>query len=461
VPVNDARLRQDFIPLLEEKKPPPVKEYSTRLPRVTLPDVRGSANARGDAVSGAQILSGKSAPDGSAVDLGDLSVILARCAGVKRKSARSGEYFRAVSSAGNRHPYELYVCANAIDGLPDGVWHYQPHGHVLTLIGPPPAGRAATLIVSGVPWRSCWRYAERGYRHVGWDCGTVASHALMAAAAQGLSARLEAAFDDTAVGRLIGARDREEIPMLLVPLGDSDPAVIATGDAAQGDLGAGVEEFPVVTAVHEAGNLRGPAEVASWREPRTRADLFSCAPGQIPEEATDEAFGALVDGRRSARRFDGSARISQAAARWIVEVASAAPPWDAGRVHDVRAVLHAADGMTAGVYCSQAGTLVPAGPSTREVTHRICLNQELGRDAAAVLFITPAPGPAVAAEARTYRAALLAAGFALGRAYLAAMALRLGCSGLTFVDSDLPATIGAPAAIAAVGIGRPEAVGTQ
>jgi nitroreductase len=448
VPVDDARLRQDFIPLSDEAKPPPFKEYSERLPRITLPDVRGAT------VRAAHLLGRMSAaPNGTAVNLDDLSVILAQCAGLKRKSARSGEYFRAVSSAGNRHPYELYVCALAVNGLADGVWHYEPDRHALTLIGPPPADGATTLIVSGVPWRSCWRYAERGYRHVGWDCGTVASHALMAARAQGLCARLETAFDDAAVGQLIGARDHEEVPMLLVPLGESGPAMTPTEDAAPGDLGRGAEEFPLVTAVHEAGNLRGAAAVASWRQRSAQEDPHSRESGPVPEEAGDEAFGVLVNIRKSARRFDGSAEISQAAVRWIVDVASAAPPWDAGTLHDVRVVVHSARGMTAGVYHPLAGGLARTGPSSREVTHRACLHQELGRDAAAVFFMTPSPGLAVATEARAYRAALLAAGYALGRIYVAATALRLGCSGLTFVDSDLPATIGAPAALAVAAIG--------
>ena len=437
----------------EEAKPPPFKEYCARLPRITLPDVRGAT------VSAARLLGRMgAAPNGTAVNLDDLSVILAQCAGLKRKSPRTGEYFRAVSSAGNRHPYELYVCALAINGLADGVWHYEPDRHALTLIGPPPADGAATLIVSGVPWRSCWRYAERGYRHVGWDCGTVASHALMAASAQGLCARLETAFDDAAVGHLIGARGHEEVPMVLVPLGESGPAITPTEDAAPGDLGRGAEEFSLVTAVHEAGNLRGAAAVASWRqlsaqEFSARADPHSRASGPVPEEAGDEAFGVLVNIRKSARRFDGSAEISQAAVRWIVDIASAAPPWDAGTLHDLRVVVHSARGMTAGVYRPLAGGLARTGPSSREVTHRTCLHQELGRDAAAVFFMTPSPGLAVAAEARAYRAALLAAGFALGRIYVAATALRLGCSGLTFVDSDLPATIGAPAALAVAAIG--------
>jgi hypothetical protein len=443
-------VRQDFIPLFEENKPPPFKEYSGRLPRIALPGARGAT------APAALLLGGvTTVPGGRTANLDDISAILARCAGLKQKSAGSGEYFRAVSSAGNRHPYEVYVCARAVDGLADGVWHYEPRGHALTLIGPPPAAGAPALIVSGVPWRSCWRYAERGYRHVGWDCGTVASHALLAASACGLRARLETAFDDAAVGRLIGARDHEEVPMLVVRLGESVPAVTPAGEAEPGGLGVGAEEFPLVKAMHEAGNLRGPAEVERWREHHAHWDPLSGEPVPVPAEAGREALDVLVSRRRSARRFDAGAGISQAAARWIIDMATAAPPWDAGRLHDVRVVAHSVSGMPAGVYRPAAGSWARSGPGSREATYRACLHQEPGRDAATVIFITPAPGPAVAGEARAYRAALLAAGFALGRMYLAATALRLACSGLTFVDSDLPAAIGAPAALAAAGIGWP------
>lgn len=387
---------------------------------------------------------------GTAPTVDDLSVILAQCAGLKRKSARTGEYFRAVSSAGNRHPYELYVCARDTRGLADGVWHYDPRGHALTLIGPPPVGDAAALVVAGVPGRSCWRYGERGYRHVGWDCGTVASHAVLAAWAQGLPARLEIAFDDAEVGDLIGARDQEEVPMVVVPLAESPPALTPGGTGTPGDLRV-AEEFPLVTAVHEAGNLRGPAEVERWRRHPTRREL---AGGPPPEEARGDALGEVVNRRRSARRFAADSAISQAAARWVLGVVSTTPPWDAGTLHSVTAAVHGVDGLAAGVYRPAGGGLAWTGPTSRAATHRTCLDQEPGRDAAMVVFVTPSPGPGIAPDPRTYRASLLAAGFALGRSYLAATVLGLGCSGLTFVDSRLPDTIGTPHALAVAAVGN-------
>ena len=445
-------MRQDFIPLLPEEQPPPFKEYAEHLPRITLPDVPGAP------VAAARLLGGSGAVDtaaGRTPSIADLSVTLARCAGVKRRSPRSGERFRSAGSAGNRHPYEVYVSARGIDGLSDGVWHYDPRAHAVTLIGPPAVGEAAALIISGVPWRSCWRYSERGYRHVGWDCGTVAAHAVLAASAQGLPARVETAFDDAAVSSLIGARDREEFPMALVPLGDGVLAVTPGGDAARGDLGAGAEEFPLVTAVHEAGNLRGAEEVEEWRRGRVGRDPGSRTAARVPDEAGDEALEVLVSRRRSARRLDDAAVVPQAAARWIIDVASAAMPGDAGTLHEVRVVAHGVEGMDSGVYRPASGGLERTASSSREATFRACLGQEPGR-AAAVVFLTPAPGPAVASDARTYRAALLSAGFALGRIYLAVTALRLDCSGLTFVDTELSATIGVQDALAviAVGVGR-------
>ncbi len=383
-------------------------------------------------------------------------MILAQCAGVNRKSALSGQYFRAVSSAGNRHPYEVYVSARGISGLADAVWHYDPRSHALTSIGPTPIGDGAALVVAGVPWRSCWRYSERGYRHVGWDCGTVASHAVLAAAARGLPARLETAFDDAEVRDLIGARDHEEIPMVVVPLTGSPPALTPASAATPGDLRQGMrpEKFPLVLAVHEAGNLRGLAEVAGWRQRTAGEGPLVGGSHWLPDEHDNAAFDVVVNRRTSARRFDATSPISQDAARWILDIASAAPPWDAGTLSAVTGVVHNAVGMAPGVYRQGADGLARTMPTSREATHRTCLDQLPGRDAAMVLFVTPSPGPGVASDARAYRASLLAGGFALGRIYLAATVLRLGCSGLTFVDSSLPGTIGAPQALAVAAVGK-------
>jgi hypothetical protein len=76
--------------------------------------------------------------------------------------------FRAAASAGGRFPLEVYLQAHGVHGLDDGVHWYDPIAHGLVRIAPAPLGDdlATTVIVTGVAWRTTWRYAERGFRHV-------------------------------------------------------------------------------------------------------------------------------------------------------------------------------------------------------------------------------------------------------------------------------------------------------
>jgi hypothetical protein len=265
---------------------------------------------------------------------------------------------------------------------------------------------------------------------------------------------LETAFTDSAIGRLIGAAGDDEVPLAVIPLGQGAPAVTPTGAAVPGDLGA-TEEFSMVSAIHRAGNLAGADQAAAWRHRRTRQRGVHHASSAIPEGAGREPLGVLVAKRKSARQLDPQAEILPSAVQWITDVASAELPWDAGDLHDVRVIVHSVSGLAPGVYRPNEGALEWIRPGSRATTCDVCLGQELGRDASIVLFITPFPGPGIAPDARDYRAAMIAAGVVLGRVYLAAMTVALGCCGLTFVDSLLPAAAGSREALAAVAIGRP------
>ena len=78
----------------------------------------------------------------------DLARILFLSAGVVRPSERADGrfyHFRAAGSAGGRCPLEVYVAND------NGVHWYDPIRHALITIGPPPAGDATTLIVTGIP----------------------------------------------------------------------------------------------------------------------------------------------------------------------------------------------------------------------------------------------------------------------------------------------------------------------
>ena len=88
--------------------------------------------------------------------------------------------------------------------------------------GRPPTGEATTLVVTGVPWRTGWKYAERGFRHIYWDAGTMLAQALALA---GRRPRLWTRFPDAEVTRLVGADGMHEFPVALVALGDGEPAI--------------------------------------------------------------------------------------------------------------------------------------------------------------------------------------------------------------------------------------------
>ena len=77
----------------------------------------------------------------------------------------------------------------------------------------------------------------------------------------------------------------------------------------------------------------------------------------------------------------------------------------------------------------------------RAELYRVCLDQALARDAA---FVVIAATDVAKLSDRGYREAQLIAGLVEGRLHLAAYALGAGATGMTFLDSEIPALLGDP-----------------
>ena len=77
----------------------------------------------------------------------------------------------------------------------------------------------------------------------------------------------------------------------------------------------------------------------------------------------------------------------------------------------------------------------------REELYRLAMEQGLAGDAA---FVAIGATDVAALDDREYREAQLAAGIVEGRLHLLAYALGASASGMTFIDSEVPATIGEP-----------------
>jgi len=92
--------------------------------------------------------------------------------------------------------------------------------------GEPAVARAPVLLaLTGIAWRTAWKYTERGYRHLFWDAGMILANVLALAASVRLPVRMVLGFADAEVSALLGLEERGEFPLCLVPIGASDSEI--------------------------------------------------------------------------------------------------------------------------------------------------------------------------------------------------------------------------------------------
>jgi SagB-type dehydrogenase family enzyme len=416
VPVADPRVRHDLIPNDPETLPPPVKTYPDGLAVVALP-----RDLPDPGVSATAALAGAAAQP-QHLDAAQLARMLFLSAGVVRTAERNGHrfLFRAAGSAGARYPFEVYVSTSGVDGVPDGVHWYDAIRHALVQVAPAATGLVTTIVVTGVPWRTGWRYAERGWRHLYWDAGTQLSQLSAAAESAGFAPRLRSVFPDASIRELVGADGVHEYPLALLSLGDGDPAIGVTGQAAVGELPA--VELPLCTGAQRAGERDDLG--APWPE---------AAP--LPEVPPADSLDEVIRRRGSQRRMDSSRTLPRSLLEWPMAAALRGidvPHWVA---------VHGVDDVAAGLYRWPDLSRPLQTGDLRDELLRICLDQSLAADAAyVVIAATPLP----TLDDRSYRDAQLAAGLVEGRLHLAAYALGASASGMTFDDSQVPGLLGEP-----------------
>jgi hypothetical protein len=447
-PPDDPRARHDFQSNDYATLPFFYKRYAPGLPRLALPRELPATTAPALAVLGGTAVPGGTgpatsvpaesarAPEGG-VDLPALARLLYWSAGIVRTSPRATytHLFRAAGSAGGRFPLEAYVAVPAgYPSLPEGVHWYDPLEHALVMVGPAPGPGAPTIVVTGIPWRTGWRYGERGYRHVYWDAGTMLAQTLALADSAAMGAWLYTWFPDALVAGLVGADQVHEWPVALVTLGPGEPAVAGSGPAEPGETDAKPLEFPLVTAAQRAGD--GDVLGAPWNLAGAvaAADLLAVpAGGAVAVTGAGPTVEAVIAARGSQRRMNPHRGLPLPTLHACLSVALRGidvPHWVA--VHDVT-------GLTPGLYRWPDLTTPVRDGNLRDELHRVALDQGLARDAA---FVVIAATDVSRLSDREYREAQLAAGIVEGRLHLAAYALGASATGMTFLDSEIPALLG-------------------
>jgi SagB-type dehydrogenase family enzyme len=442
-------------------KPFPFKVYPDA-PAIALPrDVEPVAL---DALTALGAASAPAAP--SPLTLAALATLLYFTAGVTRKKTYPGGgemLFRAAASTGALYQTEVYVVAGAVAGLEPGVYHFCPGDFTLRRLrggdaraalaraaaDEGVAGRAATLVLSAIYWRNTWKYQARAYRHLFWDSGTMLANLLAVGGALGLAPRVLTGFADAEVNHLLGLDVEREAALELVPLGPETGPAPAVGSLPAIEpevlpLSSEEVDYPALRAMHEASSLRSAEDVGAWRAtppPSPRRPQPAPLPLPPPPAGAGRSLGDTIQHRGSSRRFthqpltapELSAALWAASRRVDADVPS-------GLV-DLYLVVNAVDGLAPGAYCywpEPHGLERLAAGDFRRESARLCLEQALGGDAAAVIyFLAPLDAIRAGFGDRGYRLANLEAGIAGGRAYLAAYAQGFGASGLTFYDREV------------------------
>jgi hypothetical protein len=435
---DGPRLVRDYRPLQWDRKPPQFKTYPG-LESILLPDDISLSPSKGLSVDA-------------------LGRLLFLSAGVVRTADLAGDtlYFRAAGSAGNLSPIEVYVLTGDVPGLAAGVYHYEPVEHALVRLRPAPGDTPPALILTGVPWRTAWKYRERGFRHLYWDAGTMLAQMLAVADEAALAARVQVGFVDEAVAALLGADGVHEVALAVVPFAGTfilpEPEDVPSGHLADEPL-----EFPLITLAQRAGHLATDQDVESWRRAATTLG------GERPystARALRRPLDEVIRGRGSSRQFHPGLtapnELLGGAMDWATRPVEGDFVIDGATLLDHYLAVHAVDGVEPGAYHWRAGELeqLRAGDVRGAASH-LCLDQALGGNSAYTAFHCARLEDVLAPlGSRGYRAANLEAGIVEGRLHLFAYDRGLGATGLTFYDQEVPRFFGSeadPLLVTAVG----------
>lgn len=414
----------------------------------------------------------------SVLDLAGLSTLLKLACGYVSGGRGAGKQttHRTAPSAGALYPCELYLAVNRASGIDPGIYSCNMAHGLLEQIacGLPdlphtssPAefrGRSpkASFVVSGVFFRSAWKYRERAFRYLLLDCGHVVENLVLAARAMGYGYSVRYDGDDALLAARLGIDPKREVCLARIDIftnGDSPAPGADMGDSGDRKISEGpVSEirsrirevsYDILESVYCSGSTI-PADTVpdqTERPPATRLPLQGRLPViRNPETGPVLDFKTAVLSRRSRRNYLSSpCRSSHAMALLsLLQLPEACPFHDGlkGMEHsDIGFLAGAVDGISPGFYLlsrdRKSFSLVRSGKDA-DFMARICLDQMWLKQAALqFLFLPGLAGLDREFGPRGYRYAMINAGRFGQRLYLGATALGMGCCGIgAFFDDE-------------------------
>ena len=128
---------------------------------------------------------------------------------------------RTAPSAGATHPLEVYLVVRKVEGLDEGIYHYNPKKHTIKMT----SIKIPNLYYYNAPVfffltadyeRTTKRYSTRGIRYVDIEVGHSAQNIHLQAISLGLGSFPIGAFDDDQIQEQLGI---DEAPLYIIPVG--------------------------------------------------------------------------------------------------------------------------------------------------------------------------------------------------------------------------------------------------
>ncbi|ACK68118.1 nitroreductase [Rippkaea orientalis PCC 8801] len=438
-----------------------------------------------------------------------LSRFLACSYGLTAKIPTMGEplYLRAAPSAGGLYPAEVYLISRGTPQLPAGLYHYQPQTHSLIYFWESDVwsnlqeacawdldleDAQLAIITTAIFYRSAWRYEDRAYRRILLDTGHLLGNIELAAAINHYRPHLIGGFSDYIINELLYLDPDQEAGITVISLKDllnpqqnpsqsfktttlpseihTDYPSISDGELLyyfhQATEIRISERLPDATLSNEISNLEDKYNFPFCLKVSTKTKPINWGENLLNLEQT-------ILKRRSTRAYTGANLTLEELnsllnftyqAQDYEDIGLDADPdyFDLSLIETFIAVS-GVNGLEEGCYY-----YAPKAQELRQIRfknfrqelHYLCLGQELGRDAAAVIFHTADLEKAVQKYGdRAYRYLHLDAGHLGQRLNLAAIELNLGVSGIGgFFDDQVNEVLGIPsdeAVLYITTLGRP------
>jgi SagB-type dehydrogenase family enzyme len=270
------------------------------------------------------------------MDIQSLSAVLRLAYGYTARQRSGGQIYlyRSVPSAGALYPAEIYVSGEGIPGLPPGLFHYDIQGFSLqqlrgddasaliaaTLSIPKAENCRVSFILSGIFFRSAWKYRKRAFRYVMLDIGHLIENLVSALGYAGVSCSVRYDFDDQRLGALVGLdrhkeasfaivdvrpdktwRGVERVPSPLEPMA-LDAGVIGASRVSSHEVTFEAMEQIYYTSSEpgKRGDPIGKVSVITLPEPR---EWFPVRQQDVKMKSYGADYAGVVQRRRSRRNF--------------------------------------------------------------------------------------------------------------------------------------------------------------